>query len=130
MWCVVYFVGKLRILVHSFLRSPSCLFLGRFDREGVWCSLCLGDLREDGHDTLATLGVCLLLLLENPLMRIVREGGGLDLRCRLSPGFHQKVETGSLRGYVSSWVRVGVRSRILLTPASIALVFGSACVLL
>ena len=79
---------------------------------------------------LATLDICLLLLLENPLGRIMREEGGLDLRCRLSPGFHQKVETGSLQGYVSSWVRVGVQSRIPLTLASIMLVFDSAFVLL
>ena len=79
---------------------------------------------------LVVLGVCLLLSSESPLRRITWEGGGLDLRCRLSPGFHQKVETGSLQGYASSWVRVGVRSRIPLTLASTTLVFDSAFVLL
>ena len=78
---------------------------------------------------LATLDICLLLLSENPLERIARGGGGLDLCCRLSPGFHQKVETGSLQGCVSSRVRVGVQSRIPLILASIALVFDSAFVL-
>ena len=79
---------------------------------------------------LAALDVYLLLLLENPLKQIAREGGGSDLRCCLSPGFHQKVETGSLQGYVSSRARVGVRSRILLTLASTVLVFDLAFVLL
>ena len=78
---------------------------------------------------LATLDVCLLLLLESLLGQIAREGGGLSLHCHLSPGFHQKVETRSLRGCVSSRVRVRVQSRIPLVPASSVLVFDSTSAL-
>ena len=92
--------------------------------------LFLGDPREGGRGMLVTLDVYLLLSLGKLLGQITQEGGGSDLHCRLSPGFHQKVETGSLRGYVSSRACVGVRSRILLTLASIVLAFNSVSMLL
>ena len=91
--------------------------------------LFLGDPRGGGRGMLATLDVCLLLLLESLLGQIAREGGGSDLRCRLSPGFHQKVRIRSLWGHVSFLARVVTRSRIPLVPASIALVCGLVFVL-
>ena len=80
--------------------------------------------RGGGRDMLVVLGICLLTLLENLLTRIVLVEVGLDLCCRLSPGFHQKVETENLQEYVSFLVRVGVQSQIPLILASIVLVVG------
>ena len=79
---------------------------------------------------LVTLGVCLLLSSGTPLERTVRAGGGLDLRYHPSPGFHQKVRIGSLRGRVSFLAHVATRSQIPLIPASIMLVCGLVFVLL
>ena len=73
---------------------------------------------------LLVFAACLLMLLENLRVRIVLGEAGLDLRCRLSPGFHQKVETENPQEYASFLVRVKVRSRIPLVLASIVLVIS------
>ena len=119
---MVYSVGKRRILVHSFLRILSFLPLDRSVVEGVWYLLYPGVLRGGGRGTLAILGVYLLSWLGNSLLRTGPVGGELGLRYRPSPGFHQKVRIRSLRVYVSFQVRVVIRSRIPLIPASIVLV--------
>ena len=80
--------------------------------------------REGGRDMLVVFVTCLPTLLENLLTRIVLGEVRLDLRCCLSLGFHQKVETENLQEYVSFLVHVGVQSRIPLVLASIVLVIG------